>query len=800
MSKNIKNRISCIEKLRNIECEKCNLCETAQSVCLIGQGPCPCNLILVGEAPGQREDDVCKPFQGRSGKLLQTALRELGKIEREEIFITNAVKCRPPENRTPSKKEVTACKDYLLREIELVNPQYGLIVGATAFQAIFKKSGIMKHRGEIVEKDGVKYLITIHPSAALRQPRLKPLFDADITRFGNLVRGKLDKPKGIKWTLANSSSLIKSCFRDIRNSKVISYDIETSGTDDYLSPEGEIYCIGLSTKSRSWVIPLSYPGSPFIKPDIQRKIIKTLLIALENKSCVAHNGKFDNKYLTSKFGSCPSQTFDTMLAAYTLDENRPLGLKPLSQMYFGAPQYEIKMPIDKEEVPLKKLAEYCAYDVHYTRKLYFIFKKQLKEDSYLHRIYRKLIMPASRILEEVELRGIYVDTLKYPKSLKECSRKVKRCLEDLNRIAGTDKLNWNSPQQVAKLLFTDLKLPVLEKTATGKPSTSGENVLPRLKDKHPIIQKLLDYRKQVKLLQFLDSWGELMDENNFMHPNYKIHGTVTGRISCTDPNFQQVPRDVFIRSLITAPPGWVLMEADYSQIELRVAAMIADEKNMKRAFQTGEDIHSKTASGVSGVSVDKVDKNMRKKAKAVNFGFLYGMWWKKFREYARDKYEVDLSDDDAREYRDRFFEMYPGLLSWHDRQKRLVKKYGYVRNPLGWKRRLPEINSMDKKVRQEAERQSINSPVQGFASQMCMFLGLIRCSRLNKDKFLPAGLVHDAAFGWIKEGYEDLIVPKVKQIMEDMDLIERVFHTSVTVPIKVEIKLGPWGAGKEWKG
>src|SRR5690606_14773348 len=215
-----------------------------------------------------------------------------------------------------------------------------------------------------------------------------------------------------------------------------------------------------------------------------------------------------------------------------------------------------------------------------------------------------------------------------------------------------------------QVLYGDLGLPVVALTKSGKPSTSSEEALPYIVDTHPIVGTLLRYREQLKLAQFIASWKEhIRPETRRMHPTFKLHGTVTGRLSCEEPNLQQVPRDPTIRALITAPPGWVLVEADYSQIELRVAAVLSRDETMRRVFQTGGDIHTTTAMTITGLPEAQITKEMRKRAKAVNFGFVYGMGATKFRQYARVKYNVDLTEEEAQHFRERFFELFSKLRS-----------------------------------------------------------------------------------------------------------------------------------------
>lgn len=781
--------------LRNPKCEDCGLYKTAQYVCLQGQGSIPSKIMVVGEAPGFREDDTGKPFQGKSGELLDELLEGVG-LSREKVYITNAVHCRPPDNRTPTKKEITACSKYLQAEIKAVKPKFVLVLGSVAMQGTLNKSGVTKHRGEIMEKDGVKYFITLHPAALFRQPQQIPYVKSDFERFSHLIKGNIGKDlRGFNWTLVNSMSELRKCLYNIKDATVVSYDGENSGLNP-LDPTFKCYMLGIGQENKQWVIPLSYPGSNFRNPRVQSKIMEALEHCFPEK-LVAQNGKYDNKVAKAQYGWDIEQTFDTMLASYILDENAPHGLKPMSKMFYNAPDYAIPQPVDPTKYPLEQVAEYCAMDVYYTLKLYHMFKEKLLEDKQLLRVFKYLLMPASKMLEDAELEGVYVDKEGYAEAVKTSQVKVN---EALKKLEGYAKINWNSTQQVASFLFTKLKLPILEVTAKGAPSTSSESVLPRLRDSHPVISVLITYREQIKLQQFLTSWSKFLDKNHKMHPNFKLHGTVTGRLSCKDPNLQQVPRDVFIRSLITAPPGWEFGEADYSQAELRLTAEASGDRAMKHTFQTGKDIHIRTASTVMSVSEKDVNKDHRKKAKAVNFGFVYGMSSNKFKDYARDKYGVDLTDEEAVEFRRRFFDLYCDLPSWHERQRRLVRKHKYVRSLyFGRKRRLPEVDSPEKKIRAEAERQAINSPIQGSASDLNLFSGVRIHQEMSPNDIRVVGLVHDAILFIFRPERKERILTRVHELMTDMATVEKVFKTRVTVPIEIEIKVGPWGKGKVWE-
>ncbi len=783
-------------KLRNPHCRDCRLWETTKWVCLIGQGPTPCDIMVVGEAPGEREEGIRKPLSGTAGKLLDRMLKEAG-LNREQVYITNVVHCSPPDNRTPTKDEIQACKKYLQAEMDIVKPKYVLLLGNVALQGALGRSGVTKYRGEIFERDGVQYLPTLHPAAALRQPKYMPVIKADIIRFAKLVNQTLTLPGDFRWKLVQSSEDLRQCIDDIMSSDRIAFDVETRGIQP-LAPDATIHCLGIATPQCSWVIPFDYPGSKFQSQEVAKGVFEVVHKAVTQSSLrivCAHNGKFDNKWLRSQFGARFPLNFDTMLADYLLDENSPHGLKYLASLYFNAPSYDIPVPPDPNVVSLQKLAKYCALDVYYTLSLQKILEEELKKDRRIEGVFHNLLMPASGLFEEVELHGVYVDVDKMESTYSYLKGQIEELENGLNQLAGR-KINWNSPQQVASVLYGDLKLPIVAFTSSGNPSTSSEEALPYLINEHPIVEKLLKYREKVKLYQFIESWKEKINpETRRMYPSFKLHGTVTGRLSCEEPNLQQVPRDPEVRTLITAPPGWVLVEADYSQVELRVAAALSKDRAMRTAFQTGEDIHMKTAMAVTGLPAEKIDKEMRKKAKAVNFGFVYGMGAAKFRNYAKVKYGVDLTEEEAYAFRERFFELYPDLPKWHERQRGFVTARGYVRTPIGRKRHLPEIVSNDKALRSEAERQAINSPVQGAASDINLF-SAIRISRTFPDDVRIIATVHDAVLMEVRESRIEEILPQIKLLMEDREAIFEAFGWDIPVPLEVEIKVGPWGAGK----
>jgi DNA polymerase-1 len=352
-------------------------------------------------------------------------------------------------------------------------------------------------------------------------------------------------------------------------------------------------------------------------------------------------------------------------------------------------------------------------------------------------------------------------------------------------------------------------LPIIELTDAGEPSTS-EATLKQLREKHPVVDLILQHRGvKIQISHFIDGWINRMVDGR-LHPNFKMHGTVTGRTSCTDPNLQQVPRDPKIRSLLGAPPGRTFVECDHSQAELRIATILSGDPTMTRIYQTGGDIHTHTYEMVSGekISDDKhIKKEQRKKAKAVNFGFVYGMGWRKFKDYARDTYGIILTDKEAKEYREKFFRTYNKLPEWHQRQRKIVNALGQVRNPIGRLRRLPDIYSSDQGKKAEAERQAINSPVQGFGSDLTI-MGMIEVTGyakvyhkhlvLDKSRFDCIGTVHDATLFEVDDDYLMEFIPRVKEIMQNPKVLSDVFHFESPIPIVVDFSVGKqWSQGVE---
>lgn len=762
----------------------------------MGRGNPKSRIVIYGEAPGASEAETGKVFSGRAGQLLDHHLREAGLADLDP-YVSNVVKCRPPENRTPDRPEWESCRLYLERELEAVDPRHVLLLGNTALRAVAKSSGIMKKRGtRLVVKDypNIEFMATMHPAAVLRNPGWQSLFAEDIHRFARMVRDEF-RVVPVKRYLVQTKEGLRRLKKRLMEAEIISYDVETR----YMpwNPEWGVVCLGVATTDdEAYVVPLYHPESVF--EEKWQKVMKFLKPCFEREDCkyVAQNGKFDNQHLAG-CGIFNKLSFDIMLAAHLLNENRPKNLGFLSQTMLGADAYKGTVDLKPDKIltePMKKIAQYNGSDVAYTLQIYRRVREQLIAEPRLLRIFTKLMMPASEMIQKVEFRGIYMDKERLWDRMEDVQRRIDEARSVLGEHGAGD-LNPNSPAQLGRWLFSaeskgGLGLDPLELTRTGKPSTR-EGVLLHYRD-HPAIQALMRYRMlQLKWMNtYLLPWSMKLDSRSRYHTIYKLYGTVTGRLS---GDFQQVPRDPFIRSIVGAPPGRLFVSADYSQIEMRIAAHCAQERRMMRAFHAGEDLHLITAATVTGKAPDQITKEERKKAKAVNFGFLYGMYPKKFQDYAFENYDISLTMDEAKDARRRFFNLYPDLPKWYQRQQRVVEALHRVQSPIGRVRHLPDVLSSDDGVRQEAIRQSINSPVQSCASDLMLYSMVLLDARLDPAAARLVGTLHDGIFLEVREDRVEEVAQQVKDVMENLPL-KKTFGLELSVPIVADVEWGQhWG-------
>ena len=585
------------------------------------------------------------------------------------------------------------------------------------------------------------------------------------------------------------------------------------------------------------------------------KFLLKLLTYLKKAKLVTHNGKFDLLFIYEKTRIELNLWVDTLVLAHVCGEEE-LGLKPLVKKYFNVDYdiateakkgkiteaftsyalddvlYPIKlMKIFKKKLNLYDLVKVYKHEMRAYRAYYEVEKggvpisprrkeigEKLKEEYMPY--YERLITVAdinwnstaqvASVLFGKKNKPIYKEKgEKLPNTYevieymftgeqivrgefdtrKEATQFKEEYLADNNYLYGIDvKLKHNFKPVV---IGYGVGLKVIEKTAKGAPSVSSDVLMNYVGN--PVVDDLLEYRRLTKLETFIKSW-EKIQANDRIYPSFNITAR-TGRTTCSNPNLQQIPQDKNVRNLIEARPGWKLAELDFSQIELRVASMFSGDANMQHAYQSGSDLHSKTTEllfgDTSGLSPQE-QKRKRTEAKSMNFGFLYGMSAKTFVDYAKG-YGLNITEEQSEGFRNDFFKAYPRLLPWHEECKAYARKNGHTWSPIGRKRFLPDINSSNWSDRGQAERQSINSGVQGFASDMCIsaLSDIVFSDIIDHERCKVLGSVHDAILFEIRDDYVEEVVPIIKEMMEHPSIIEGI---DIPIPIIADVEVHQaWG-------
>jgi len=459
--------------------------------------------------------------------------------------------------------------------------------------------------------------------------------------------------------------------------------------------------------------------------------------------------------------------FDTMIAGHLLNPSKPE--YSLSDLAFDY---------------LSKTAVLKTFDPETALPLLMQLKPKLEQElvsKSLINLFTDIEMPLVEVLSEMELAGVKLD-LEVLKSLsRDIEKRLVKLIEKIYQISGTE-FNINSPKQLREILFVQLKLPVFKKSKTG-PSTD-EEVLRKLSDKHELPAMLLEYRQLMKLkTTYIDALPQLVDKAGKIHTSFNQTVTETGRLSSTNPNLQNIPVKTDIgrqirRAIIASDKKNCLISCDYSQVELRILAHLSKDENLIEAFIQGKDIHKATASLIYGLSEDDVDDDMRNMAKRVNFGIVYGLT---AYGLARD---LNIPVDEAQNFIEAYFTRYPRVKDYIQEKIDLAKSEGFVTTISGRRRYIPEINNKNQGLRQFAERQAVNTPIQGSASDLIK-LAMIDIQRKIKEKGLHSKMVlqiHDELVFDALETESDVLVGLVRERMENV--------LKLDVPIKADIKKG----------
>ena len=576
----------------------------------------------------------------------------------------------------------------------------------------------------------------------------------------------------------------------------LAIDTETSSLDAH---QADLVGISLSTKiGKACYIPIGHKSKGCLKNEL---VIKKLKPLLEDKSVkkIGQNIKFDFIVLY-KQGIKMSSMEDTMLMSYVLDagKNRH-NMDTLSEIHLSHKTISFKdlvgtgkKEINFSDVELDRAMEYAAEDADITYRLYKIFNKNLKLEK-LTNIYEIFEKPLIEILAFMEINGIKIDS----KFLKDLSLKFEKKIKNLEKeIFKLSKKEFNigSPKQLGEIIYNELKIAVLKKTRKGSFATSA-SVLEDLAFKgHELPKLILDWRQVSKLKNtYSDALTEHININtNRVHTSFLLAATTTGRLASSNPNLQNIPikseEGKEIRKAFIAEKGFTLISADYNQIEMRILADLADVKELKKAFKNNEDIHSLTASQVFNLDIKKVDQDTRRKAKAINFGIIYGI-----SQYGLAK-QIMVSNNEAADFLNSYFLKFPEIKDYMNSTINFCRKSGYVNNIFGRRSHMNGINDKNYNVRNFQERAAINAPIQGSASEI-MRLAMIRLAKKFKDltniqsKILLQ--IHDELIFEVP----NTELKKISSIIkEEMTSVVNSDLHSFSIPLTVDINSGNnWG-------
>jgi DNA polymerase I len=619
------------------------------------------------------------------------------------------------------------------------------------------------------------------------------------------------------YVCVDSEAKLQALLANLQASAEFAFDCETTS----LNPL-QAALVGLSfasTPGQAYYIPLAHVIRPLDAPSAKSKkaptadlfassapaltqpnqldfaiVLAALKPILENPQIakIGHHGKYDLHVLKTHGIEVQGFKHDSMLASYVLNSTASQhNMDALAKHYLKVETIKYEdvagkgaKQINFSEVAIEQACAYAAEDADITLRLKLALVPALAQHEPIAAIYRDLEIPLVPILQQMEAAGILLDSAELQRQSAELAIALQKIEVEAFAIAGKE-FSMESPKQLGTLLYEELKLPAKQKTPSGQPSTS-EDALDELRDLHPLPGLILAHRSLAKLKgTYTDKLPELADASGRVHTSFHQAVAATGRLSSSDPNLQNIPIRTAegrkIRKAFIAPPGYKLLAADYSQIELRIMAHLSNDEGLLSAFASGADVHRATASEVFNVPLEQVDGGQRRAAKAINFGLIYGM---SAFGLARN---LGIGRDIARDYVERYFQRYPGVKRYMEDTRKLAYEQGFVETVFGRRLYLPDLYSKNYAVRQGAERQAINAPMQGTAADVIKraMLSLQPWLQSHQDKIRMLLQVHDEL---IFEVREELVEQYRAPIIERMSAA-----AELKVPLLVEA-----GVGDNW--
>ncbi|MFN9771634.1 MAG: DNA polymerase I [Burkholderiales bacterium] len=597
----------------------------------------------------------------------------------------------------------------------------------------------------------------------------------------------------VEYECVSDEAALERWIATIEAATLVAFDTETTSLDPLAA---EIVGLSLAVQPyRACYVPLAhrYTGAP---DQLDReRVLERLRGWLESpdRKKVGQNLKYDAHVLANHGIALRGIEHDTLLQSYVLEAHRTHGMDALAERHLGRRTITYEEVAGKgakqigfEEVPVERATEYAAEDAEVTMHLHSVLFPQVAADAKLHDVYRRIEMPTSIVLQRMERHGVLIDAPLLERQSEALGAKMMELERAAHEAAG-QPFNLGSPKQLGEILFGTLKLPVVKKTMSGAPSTD-EDVLAKLAEDYPLPKILLEYRGCSKLKStYTDKLPKMVNpRTGRVHTSFSQATAVTGRLSSNEPNLQNIPIRTAegrrIREAFVAPPGHLIVSADYSQIELRIMAHLSQDENLLRAFHEGMDVHRATASEVFGVPPAEVSSEQRRYAKTINFGLIYGM--SAFGLAA----QLGIEREAAKNWIERYFTRYPGVKRYMDGTRSQAKAQGWVETVLGRRLWLPEINSPNGPRRGGAERQAINAPLQGTAADIVKLAMIAVQDRLDAGHFASKLVlqVHDELVLEVPEGELETIRAELPRLMAGV--------VALDVPLLAEV-----GAGPNWE-
>lgn len=772
-------------------CEKCRLHGQAQITDPINT---QARVLVIGEAPGDEEERSGKLFVGRSGLVLRDTLDAAG-IPPDTVQFANVCRCRPKgengKNRTPTAAEITKCTETHLQHL-IARHDKVIILGKVAESAVLGGSHEEAIGNVVAQKDkliGVAY----HPSYIYRQRQNAKVAQAYIQDF-QFFRKVLFEDYTPVYTVVQDEFTRQSCYADLCAAEYIPIDYEATGVTVF----DRLTILGLKGRDKVWVIPL-------IGKYADNWALAKRALRIEGKTYVAHNAQYEYK-MSRANDLCERDILlsDVMIQQYALDPGR------------GRNGYRLKVICREHGLRWSRLVltpwlvddfdnliTYNAEDVWNTDSLYKIFRDETRRVG-VHEVLAEVSDPALNVLGEMEYTGCRLDTELMTLEHKRLNSKMAILEDELTEIFGykgtnkdgtKEEWNFGSDDQIGELLRS-FGAEGLQITKTGKVSTSADNIedLISFYENNPNKKnagKILDLcrrRLQIQKIKKTDgtyikgSFSRLGQDGR-IRGGFHLNGTVTGRLSSSNPNLQNIPRGKSVKQFYVADPGWTFIEADASQAELRVGCSLAPDEYMISLYQIGADVHRYTAAAMTGKDPKDVTKSERQAGKPVNFGLLYGQSANGLREYAKSSYGVHLTEAQSRQFREAFFVRYPGFALWHNQVDATISLgNNTVRTPFGRVRYLDPMLPDHERV-----RQALNTPIQSAASDCTMLFARYIWDMVDPERCKFVLTVHDQVLLMVRDGYEQEVIRIVKA--SEKHVMRCTAHW-LRVPFVIDMKLG----------